>query len=912
METVRLLLVEDNPADTLCLKDALQEPGGTNFSISHVETLAEAKDCLQKEKFDILVLDLGLPDGQGLETFVEVRDFGAAIPIVVLSGLDDETLAIEAVRKGAQDYLLKGKWDGEVLKRAIHYAIERHRLVYERNGNEDALSQVEAIRLLVVEDNLVDALFLKEALEASKGTPFTICHVQTLTEAKESLETGDFNIVVLDLGLPDSQGIQTLLEIKNSAPDIPIVVLSGLDDETLAMEAVKTGAQDYLLKDKLDGFLLARSLNYAIERQQSLIDYRRANDASLRANRALRVLSACNQLLIRATEEQRFLDDVCRILVDPGGYRMAWIGYALQDKGKTVQPVAVGGFEDGYLDAVKITWSNERTGQGPTGTAIRTGKVTINRNSVKNPIYTPWRAEALKRGYYSSIALPLTGPERIFGALTIYADDLDAFDDEEVTLLGQFAADLAYGIKTIRMRGAKEQADQALRESEQRFRAIFEGAEDPIFLKDRSLRYTQVNPAFQKLVGIPASEILGKKRENVLGEEASDRLRDMDLRVLEGETIEDELALTIRRIPMVFLATKTPLREASGEIVGILTSLHDITDRKRIEVSPVPANEEYHSPAMRATLNQVKKVAKRASTILLTGESGTGKDYLARYIHDHSDRANGPYFSINCAAIAPQLAESELFGHEKGSFTGAVGRKRGLLELAEGGTLLLNEIGELVLHLQAKLLTFLDTKKFTRVGGEKEISINARLIAATNRDLKTEVEERRFREDLFYRLNVFSVVVPPLRARQEDIPVLVQELLASIRTELQLHELPAIDREAMNALMMYDWPGNVRELRNVLERAVMLSHGKEINLSSLGLRNVESSFREGEEAYFSVSFPSDQSLNDVSKDLKRFMVNQALRRSGGSRQGAAKLLGISRYSLKHYMKSLGYSVEEKD
>ena len=294
---------------------------------------------------------------------------------------------------------------------------------------------------------------------------------------------------------------------------------------------------------------------------------------------------------------------------------------------------------------------------------------------------------------------------------------------------------------------------------------------------------------------------------------------------------------------------------------------------------------------------------------MLTGESGSGKDYLAQYIHKHSDRANGPFFAVNCAAIVPGLAESELFGHERGAFTGAVARKRGLLELAEGGTLLLNEIGELSLPLQAKLLTFLDTRKITRVGGEKEITVNARLIAATNRDLGKEVATKRFRQDLYYRINVVAIEVPPLRERLDDIPILVHEILSRLRKELQIHDTPVITSAAVHALKRYGWPGNVRELRNVLERALILSHGKKLNPESLGLRDTASSLPQDKKTSFGVSFPSHQSLNEITQDLKRFLVTEALRRSGGSRQGASTLLGISRHSLKHYMKTLGYDEE---
>jgi transcriptional regulator with PAS, ATPase and Fis domain len=196
--------------------------------------------------------------------------------------------------------------------------------------------------------------------------------------------------------------------------------------------------------------------------------------------------------------------------------------------------------------------------------------------------------------------------------------------------------------------------------------------------------------------------------------EGSELTRESDLRVLEGETIEGEQIRKVHGTPRTFLYTKSPLRDDSGQVVGILSISRDITERKKIEGSPI-IMREYPSKAMRSTLETARLAARRARTVLLTGESGSGKDYVARYIHDHSNRASGPYFAVNCAAIAHEIAESELFGHEKGAFTGAVTRKRGLLELAESGTLLLNEIGDLPLTLQTKLLTFLDTRKFSRV-----------------------------------------------------------------------------------------------------------------------------------------------------------------------------------------------------
>lgn len=305
------------------------------------------------------------------------------------------------------------------------------------------------------------------------------------------------------------------------------------------------------------------------------------------------------------------------------------------------------------------------------------------------------------------------------------------------------------------------------------------------------------------------------------------------------------------------------------------------------------------SEAMRATLENALNAAAMDSIVLLLGESGSGKDYLARFIHDHSKRSNGPFFSVNCAAVSPELAESELFGHEPGAFTGAKGRKRGLLELAEGGTLLLNEIGELFPAMQAKLLTFLDTWSFTRVGGETNIKVNARLIAATNRDLRKEIEEKRFRADLFYRINVLTINIPPLRERLDDLPDLVNEIMKRLAVEMQLQHVPKVDQGTLAALSSYHWPGNVRELRNVLERGLMISEGRNVNIGALGLES------NNEDWSLQIKFPHNRSLHDVTKDVKKSLVKEALRRTGGIRQDAAKLLGISRHALAHQMKAIG-------
>lgn len=476
-----------------------------------------------------------------------------------------------------------------------------------------------------------------------------------------------------------------------------------------------------------------------------------------------------------------------------------------------------------------------------------------------------------------------------------YADDLVKIYEAEKTKRTELERVNQELLKEIQQR---QRAEQDLRESEERFRAIFETAPDLIYIKDRSLRYTQVNPAMAGLFHLSGSEILGKTDRDLYGAETGKHLEAIDRRVLAGESVEEEGTRLVRGVPTTFLETRVPLRNAPGEIIGLCGIARNITDRRR---APTPQSGDvplYPSKAMQTTLSRARLIAAQDSTVLLLGESGSGKDYLARFIHDNSERKNGPFFAVNCASVAPELAESELFGHEAGAFTGARQRKRGLLELAEGGTLFLNEIGELPLAIQAKLLTFLDTKSFTRVGGEKNVTVNARLIAATNRDLEEDARSHRFRQDLLYRLNVFSIQIPPLRDRREDIPLLVKQLVSQLETDMRLSSPPIFHKDVLEGLKAADWPGNVRELRNCLERALILSGGGRITLSDLGLERAESEWS------FFTSFPKDKTLNDVTRDLKRALVEEALRRAGGNTVKASQLLGISRNSLNHYVASL--------
>jgi DNA-binding NtrC family response regulator len=300
------------------------------------------------------------------------------------------------------------------------------------------------------------------------------------------------------------------------------------------------------------------------------------------------------------------------------------------------------------------------------------------------------------------------------------------------------------------------------------------------------------------------------------------------------------------------------------------------------------------SPKMKLAIETAKKAATSKSTVLLLGESGTGKEVFARAIHQWSDRSGEPFIAINCVGLGKELLESELFGHEKGAFTGAHQLKKGKMELAHGGTVFLDEVGDISAELQTKLLRFLQERDFERVGGTQPIRVDVRVIAATNRDLGNAIKEGRFREDLYYRLNVIPISLPPLRERREDIPGLAKYFLRRFAAETKKN-FTGIEAEAEAKLVAYEWPGNVRELANVIERAVVLGRGPGVTLDDLPPRIV---YLEGENTSEGLSYRAavDAARADV--------IRRTLATTRGNRAAAARILGLHKTHLLSLMKSL--------
>jgi DNA-binding NtrC family response regulator len=301
------------------------------------------------------------------------------------------------------------------------------------------------------------------------------------------------------------------------------------------------------------------------------------------------------------------------------------------------------------------------------------------------------------------------------------------------------------------------------------------------------------------------------------------------------------------------------------------------------------------TPQMQRIFKMIEDVAPSTASILILGETGTGKELVANAIHYQSDRATMPFVALHCAALSEGVLESELFGHEKGAFTGAVQARKGRFELADSGTLFLDEVGEMSLKVQVKLLRVLEKGEFERVGGEKTIKVDVRLIAATNRDLEKEVSEGRFREDLFYRLNVITIHLPPLRERRDDIPLLANFFTIKYAKKYK-KEIKGFTPEAMDALLSYHWPGNVRELENVVERSIVLCKKSMITVNHLPQNIVQN-----KEDVSMIKIPLGTSLKEAEKEI----IQKTLLMTHGSKKEAAKILGISTRKIEYKVKEWG-------
>jgi len=429
---------------------------------------------------------------------------------------------------------------------------------------------------------------------------------------------------------------------------------------------------------------------------------------------------------------------------------------------------------------------------------------------------------------------------------------------------------------------------------------ILNSITDGVFTIDENWRITSWNRAAEEITGYRAEEVIGKACAEVLRGGRCGKGCPMQRTLETGKpslSVEVEILHKSGRLVPISVNTAL-LYDETGEVIGAVETFRDLSALRRLTKE---VQERYgfgnivgKSKAMQSVYELLDLVAETDATVLILGESGTGKELVARAIHYNSPRKHGPFVAVNCAALTESLLESELFGHEKGAFTGAIRSKPGRFELANGGTLFLDEIGEISPAVQVKLLRFLDQRTFERVGGTEPISVDVRIIAATNRDLWKEVKEGRFREDLFYRLNVVPIHLPPLRERKDDIPLLVEHFLEKLNTRLR-RNVKRVSAEAMQCLLEYPWPGNVRELENAIEQALVRCRGDEIQPEHLPMQVCSQAMRQ----------TLDLGSADLLDAAERQAILLALHESGGKRAEAARRLGISKVTLWRKMKKHG-------
>ncbi|HKB38739.1 MAG TPA: sigma 54-interacting transcriptional regulator, partial [Gemmataceae bacterium] len=538
-------------------------------------------------------------------------------------------------------------------------------------------------------------------------------------------------------------------------------------------------------------------------------------------------------------------------------------------------------------------------------------------------------AERSIEGY---MAVPLqAGAGNVLGFLSIFDDRPMPAEPRRLFILRIFAARATAELQRIR-------AEQRLGESEARYRDLFDNAPNAYWLVGTDGRVLHANRRAAELLGRPVEEMIGSLTPSFGADTPEGRPRILEVRRkhLAGESVSG-WELELRRKdgrPAWIKVWMEPSRGADGAIGAARAFGVDITDRvlaererARLEQQNLYLQEEIkaahnfeqiigRSPALLDVLDQVGRVAPTDASVLVTGETGTGKELIARAVHSASPRKDKPLIKVNCAALPAGLVESELFGHEKGAFSGAITQRKGRFELADGGTLFLDEIGELPGEAQVKLLRVLQEREFDRVGGADPIRVDVRVIAATNRHLLQEVREKRFREDLYYRLNVFPVRLPPLRERRDDIPLLVHFLVNKFAPRVG-KRLDGVSRETMRRLEEYPWPGNVRELENVLERAVILMTGTTLEVApDLLPAPAQAPAEERAQPEGAGEIPSTAAqpapgqplprLEDVERDHIATVLRHTNWVITGPR-GAATVLGLNPSTLRSRIKKLGIS-----
>jgi PAS domain S-box-containing protein len=652
------------------------------------------------------------------------------------------------------------------------------------------------LRILHLEDDPRDAELIQDTLETD-GIRCSVQRVETEADFVASLQKGEFDLILADYTLPSFDGLSAMHIARQNWPHLPFIFVSGTLDEEIAIEALNIGATDYVYKTRLSR--IVPSVQRALREAAEKTELRHAEEA-LRRSEAY--LAEAQKL----SHTGSFGWDVSSGEINWSRETFRIFGYEPAGKA-TIDLVIQRIHPEDAADVKQLI-----------------GRVSLERKEFDFEHRLLMPDGSVK--YLHVVGRPAEGESGRFELVGAVTDITE-----------------------------RKRAEALLSESERRFRAIFNEAGTGIALLDLvSGVPIETNRALQTILGSTREALSRLETYNQLTCEENreaDAALFRDLCEGNRETLRHEKRLVLKDGRSVWTnVIFTLLRDSQGRPNYVIAINEDITERKRAEADLQKALEQIKhlrdqlykenialreeidkasmfeeivgdSAALRSVLARVAKVGPTDSTVLITGETGTGKELIARAIHKRSHRAARAFVSVNCAATPAALISSELFGHEKGSFTGALQRRLGRFELAEGGTIFLDEIGELPAETQIALLRVLQEREFDRVGGSHPIHADVRVIAATNRDLEAAIAGGTFRRDLYYRLNVFPIEMPPLRERKDDIPTLIDYFIHRYSRKLG-KKIASIDKKTLELLRSYAWPGNIRELQNVIERSVIV------------------------------------------------------------------------------------------
>jgi len=861
---MRILYVEDDARDAdLTLRMMRKKAPHLQFeTVSSIDRAHERLNRLSAEPLDVILTDMKLRDGDGLSLLKHIRENDLPVAVVVITGSGDEETAVAVLKARADDYVVKSKDYLDRLPVTLESALHHYRA--------DAVRRTPLSVLYVVSE-------LQNADEIRSHFAVHAPHLQVNVayawhEVLSALQTHPgskrYDVLLMDVNLPEFSVPEVLRELQFTLKlDLPVVLLCRPGDEVLARRGLEFGASNYVVKTP--GYLFELPLQIEEAHSHAELSRREAAlETSEARNRAL--LNAIPDLMFLLTRDGTYLDY-----------------HAKSDDLLMLSP-----------------------------------EQFIGKNV--SEVMPPELATAFHKAFEQASDKPSLLEYQI-----ARADGNHYYEASIVTCEGDKL------LATVRDITERRRAEEALRESEERLRLAQQAARVGTWEWDVQTGASVWSDMIWSLLGLEPDDqppTLKRFVEFIHPDDREGSLRRVNRVLAEGEDFYDEFRIIPRTGPMIWVSSKARLtRSEDGRPLRMLGVNIDITERKlaeeslrtalvevqqlkdRLHEENIYLQEEIrvatdfgeiigNSEALRKVLHDAEQVAPLNTTVLVLGETGTGKELLAHAIHNHSPRQKHPLVKVNCGALPAPLIESELFGHEKGAFTGADTRRLGRFALADGGSLFLDEVGELPLELQSKLLRVLEEGEFEMVGSSRTVKVDVRVIAATNRNLSEAVAKGTFRSDLYYRLSIFPITMPPLRERRGDIRMLATHLVKQLSAKLG-KKIEAIPQSVINVLQDYDWPGNVRELKNVIERAVIVTQG-----SKLQLTDTFEPLTPRDQSQPLIARADEEVEGDTLEESEYRLILRTLKKVHWRVEGpggAAELLNVHASTLRSRMKKLG-------